>query len=54
LIAGRVHAAEQHLRLRHPDLPIGQGDVNAPVALGTRHRLDAHTGTLQPLEAATA
>jgi len=36
------------------DLPVGHGDVNAPVALGARHRLDAHTGTLQPLEAATA
>ncbi len=36
------------------DLPIGHGDVNAPVALGARHRLDAHAGTLQPLEAATA
>ena len=36
------------------DLPIGHGDVNAPVALGARHRLDAHEGTLQPLEAATA
>ncbi len=36
------------------DLPIGHGDVNAPVALGARHRLDAHKGTLQPLEAATA
>jgi len=36
------------------DLPIGHGDVNAPVALGARHRLDADQGTLQPLEAATA
>ena len=36
------------------DLPIGHGDVNAPVALGARHLLDAHQGTLQPLEAATA
>jgi muramoyltetrapeptide carboxypeptidase len=36
------------------DLPIGHGDVNAPMALGARHRLDAHEGTLQPLEAATA
>ena len=36
------------------DLPIGHGAVNAPVALGARHRLDAHEGTLQPLEAATA
>ena len=36
------------------DLPIGHGDVNAPVALGARHRLDAHEGMLQPLEAATA
>src|SRR5262249_49166256 len=36
------------------DLAIGHGDVNAPVALGARHRLDAHAGTLQPLEAATA
>ncbi|MGZ6028405.1 MAG: S66 peptidase family protein [Myxococcaceae bacterium] len=36
------------------DLPIGHGAVNAPVALGARHRLDAHEGMLQPLEAATA
>jgi muramoyltetrapeptide carboxypeptidase len=36
------------------DLPIGHGEVNTPVALGARHRLDAHAGTLQPLEAATA
>ncbi len=36
------------------DLPIGHGDVNAPVALGARHRLDGGRGTLQPLEAATA
>ena len=36
------------------DLPIGHGSVNAPVALGARHRLDAHAGTLEPLEAATA
>ena len=36
------------------DLPIGHGEVNAPIALGARHRLDAHRGTLQPLEAATA
>jgi muramoyltetrapeptide carboxypeptidase len=36
------------------ELPIGHGAVNAPVALGARHRLDAHKGTLQPLEAATA
>jgi muramoyltetrapeptide carboxypeptidase len=35
------------------DLPIGHGAVNAPVALGARHRLDAHQGILQPLEAAT-
>jgi muramoyltetrapeptide carboxypeptidase len=36
------------------DLPIGHGDVNAPVALGARHRLDANEGVLLPLEAATA
>lgn len=36
------------------DLPIGHGEVNAPVALGGRHRLDANSGTLRPLEAATA
>ncbi len=36
------------------ELPVGHGNVNAPVALGARHRLDAHAGTLQPLEAATA
>jgi muramoyltetrapeptide carboxypeptidase len=36
------------------ELPIGHGEVNAPVALGARVRLDAGRGILQPLEAATA
>jgi muramoyltetrapeptide carboxypeptidase len=36
------------------DLPVGHGNVNAPLALGARVRLDGTAGTLQPLEAATA
>jgi muramoyltetrapeptide carboxypeptidase len=36
------------------EFPIGHGEVNAPVALGARVRLDGSRGILQPLEAATA
>jgi muramoyltetrapeptide carboxypeptidase len=36
------------------EFPIGHGEVNAPVALGARVRLDGGRGILQPLEAATA
>jgi muramoyltetrapeptide carboxypeptidase len=34
------------------DLPIGHGEVNMPVALGCRVRLDGTRGTLTPLEPA--
>jgi len=36
------------------DLPVGHGQVNAPLALGARVRLDGSAGTLTSLEAATA
>jgi len=33
--------------------PVGHGEVNMPLSLGTRVRLDAGAGTLTPLEAGT-